>query len=97
MCSCELAVGFGTRDLNAHAVERTVDEDHRDQQEGDREAQRNECTLLFFERDGQGHGQQAEQGRELDDRIQRDRRGVFERITDGASGTMGEIESKFAI
>ena len=36
--------------------------------------------LLFGKRNAEFHGQQSEQRRELDDRVQRHRRRIFERI-----------------
>ena len=71
-----LRVAPAQRRLDPHPVERAVDEE-----QGDREEERPPGTALVRpgQRDRQLDGEQAEQRRELDDRVHRDRRRVLER------------------
>src|SRR5205085_5803219 len=71
---------------NAHRVERSPYEKERDREHYD---SRN-CEVIppsrdmrFLKRDRDLHRKQAEQGRKLDDRVQRHRGRILERIADG--------------
>src|SRR5205814_5721081 len=68
--------------LDAHGVERTPDEGYRDGQEQSRESMRESGTLIARKRNCELHREQSKQRRELDDRIERHRRRVLERIAD---------------
>src|SRR5215510_6634077 len=80
--------------LNAHSVERAIDEEHGDCekrycQQGRHMAIR---TLRFAKVDRQLNSKQAEQRRELDDGIQRHRTGVLERIPDGIADNRRSVK-----
>src|ERR1043166_634721 len=66
--------------FDPHSVKASINEEHGDQKEYRRERRREIRALLACEIDSQRYGQQAEQRRELDDRVQRDGTRVFERI-----------------
>src|SRR5437660_12757379 len=80
---------------DAHPVEGTVDEEERDDEEGRRENVGQSCAVL---RGRQLHrkldGEQTEERRELDDRVERDRRRVLERIADGVTNYGGVMERR---
>ena len=65
-----------------HPVEGTVDEDQRDEEEDHGHA---EFQAGVLHRYGDLHGEQAEERRELDHRIQGDRRGILERVAHGVA------------
>src|SRR5450432_1828231 len=69
------------RRRDGHAVERAPHEDDGDEEEGGREAQREAARQAH----GQLHGEQAEERRELDDRVHGDRRRVLEGIAHGVA------------
>src|ERR1022692_3348540 len=66
--------------FNPHAVKAAIHERHRNEEEDRAEHGRERIALLVVQRHRQFYGQQPEQRGELDDRIQRHRAGVFERI-----------------
>src|ERR1700741_5232055 len=83
------------RALDAHAVERTVDEEEGDDEEGRRQNMRQSCTLLSGSQlHGKLNSQKAEQSRELDDWVERDGRRVLERIADGVSDHSSVVERR---
>src|ERR1051325_1781153 len=73
----------GGRLADAHPVERPVDEEHRDDEEhrGEDAGQAALSVLRHLHREL--HGEEAEERRELDDGVERARRGVLERIEIG--------------
>ena len=74
-----------TLDLaDSHGVEGPPNENHRDDEESGRELIF-ESRVARLQTDGEFHRQQAEQRRELDDRIHGHGRRVFERIADGVA------------
>src|SRR5262249_45628861 len=75
--------GLGAR-LDPHPVEGAVDEDERETEEDGREDRRRRrvgALHLLRELDGE----EAEERRELDDRVERDARRVLEGVTDGVA------------
>src|ERR687897_300275 len=67
--------------LNPHPVERAVDEHERREEEGGRKPEAEPASMLRGEIHAELYGEEAEQRRELDDRVHRNRRSVLERIT----------------
>ena len=78
--------------FNAHSVERAVDEEHGNEEEHQGEHHAEPMPLLRRQRHGKFDGQQSEQRRELDDRVQGDRRGVLERIADRVADHRGLMQ-----
>src|ERR1035437_2926472 len=80
--------------LDAHAVEATVDEYHRDREEDLGEARRQRVVLAVLPRklDGERNGQQSEQRGELDDRVQGHAAGVLEGIANRVADYAGFVQ-----
>src|SRR5215831_10491437 len=76
--------------LDSHPIERSIDEDHGNHQEDDGNRSRQRRPLIVRNRNPEIHGQQSEQRRELDDRVQGHRTRVFEwiayRVADDGCG-----------
>src|SRR5207248_885364 len=70
---------------DAHAVERAIDEGNGDAEEHDGQADSQLPVVALVELDGQLGGEQAEEGGELDDGIERDGAGVLEGVADGVA------------
>src|SRR5690348_2545069 len=66
--------------LDAHRVERPPHEHHRDQEEDGRDRAGQRAAPLRGERHRELHGEQAEEGGELDDGVHGHGRGVLEGI-----------------
>ena len=80
--------------LDAHAVERAVDEDERDHEEDRCQQMQSMPPVSARQLDGQLDGQQAEQRGELDDRVQRDRGGVLERVAHRIANDRGVVQRR---
>src|SRR5215813_12293624 len=78
----ERSYACGRAGLDAHAVERPVHEERRDDEEDRGEHAAQPRTALVGERYCQLYGEQPEQGRELDDWVECDGRRVLEWIAD---------------
>src|SRR5262245_19137994 len=70
--ACPLDRATSLLRFDPHAVEAAVDEDQGDQEEHGREGGRQAAALLGGQVDGELDGQEAEQRRELDDRVESD-------------------------
>src|SRR5690348_7862541 len=77
--------------FDAHTVEAAVYEEHRNDQEDTAQHAVEDLPLLDPERNRQLYRQQAEQGGELDDRVQCHRTGVLERIADRVAHYRGRV------
>src|ERR1019366_4267128 len=81
-----------------HPIERTPDENDRKSKENGRQEVAHERTLVGRQLDGELDGQEPEERRELDDRVQGHRRGVLEGIADGiAHDRRGVKRSAFGV
>src|ERR1039457_5565956 len=78
--------------LDAHTVEATVYEDHRDREEDHGEARSQGRTLLGGEVNGKVNGQQSEQRGELDDRVECHGAGVLEGIANRVADYAGIVQ-----
>src|SRR5260370_7025850 len=83
---------LGSGAFDAHPVERTVDEEERNDEEGGGENVRQAAALRGSQLHGKLDAEQAEESRELDDRIQRIRRRVFEWIANLVADDRGVVE-----
>ena len=79
---------------DAHAVERAVDEDEGHHEECRRQDVRQVVALAGGKLHGQLDGQQAEERRELDHRIERDGGRVLEGIADGVANDRGVVQRR---
>src|SRR5512146_3050398 len=80
--------------LDSHTVERAVHEEQCDHEEHPREHVAQHRTALLGERHCQLDGEQSEERRELDDRIERDRRRILERVTNGVADDRRRVERR---
>src|SRR5260370_30078395 len=85
---------LGSGAFDAHPVERTVDEEERNDEEGGGENVRQAAALRGSQLHGKLDGEQAEESRELDDRIQRNGRCVFEWIANRVADDRGVVERR---
>ena len=77
---------------NSHAIERPPHEHDGNGQKHCRQQGRHQRAPFVREADRQLDRQQSEQRRELDDRVHRDRRRVFERIANGVAHDGRRVE-----
>src|ERR1700728_3584767 len=77
---------------DSHTVERTVDEEEGNEEEHQRQHIGDGCTLISGQCDRQLDCQQTEEGGELDDRVQSNRRSVLEGVADGVADYGGVVQ-----
>src|SRR5260370_32617621 len=85
---------LGSSAFDAHPVERTVDEEEGNDEEGGGENVRQAAALRGSQLHGKLDGEQAEESRELDDRIQRNGRCVFEWIANRVADDCGVVQRR---
>ena len=92
MCFAHTALLGGGAD--AHAVEAAVDEDEGDDEEDGGQDVRQAFALGCGQLHGEFDGEEAEERRELDDRVEGDGGGVLEGIADGVADDCGVVERR---